>query len=501
MGATSKSTGMGMGSVAMALDLGVLPSQRSLSPDTIPTLSGTTVSHHAIGPLVAAIDFIGLVVLGAATGVGYEWLVKGIQNGRPIYLGLGCLAATLTVALLRGRGFYERSFVLNQRTGAAILKIWLSVFAVLAMTGFLLGISGQFARGALVVYFLLGCAMLIGVRRAASELLKHVIHSGSLRGRRIVLIADRSEVSPDELGASLRRHGYTLSSCYLFDSTNAERPASSIPWSEVIELGRSQGVDEMMLAVRWSDGACIEYILRMLRVLPISVRLLPDDAISRLIQQPITDIGLTRTIELKREPLKFWERALKRAFDFLAASVALILLLPLILFVMSLIKLDSPGPVFFRQTRIGFNGRPFRIWKFRTMHTLDDGAEVRQATRGDDRVTRMGHWLRATSADELPQLLNVLVGDMSLVGPRPHAVAHDNEYDPMIADYALRRHVKPGITGWAQVCGFRGGTPTVDLMLRRIEHDLWYIDNWTFGLDAMIVARTAIALMRPQNAY
>ncbi len=485
----------------MALDLGVLPSQRSLSASPLPTLSGTTVSHHAIGPLVAAIDFIGLVILGAATGIGYEWLVKGVQNGRPIYLGLGCLAATLTVALMRGRGFYERSFVLNQRTGAATLKIWLSVFAVLAMTGFLLGVSDRFARGALVVYFILGGVMLIGVRRAAVELLKHAMDSGSLRGRRIVLIVDRSEVSPDELSASLRRHGYSLSSSYLFDSTDAQRQASEIPWSEVIELGRSQKVDEVMLAVRWSDGACIEFMLRMLRVLPISVRLLPDDAVSRLIQQPITDIGLTRTVELKREPLKYWERALKRTFDVAAAGLALVLLLPLILFVMMLIKMDSAGPVFFRQTRIGFNGAPFRIWKFRTMSTLDDGTEVRQATRGDDRVTRMGHWLRATSLDELPQLLNVLVGDMSLVGPRPHAVAHDNEYDPMIADYALRRHVKPGITGWAQVCGFRGGTPTVDLMLRRIEHDLWYIDNWSFGLDTMIVARTAIALMRPQNAY
>jgi undecaprenyl-phosphate galactose phosphotransferase/putative colanic acid biosynthesis UDP-glucose lipid carrier transferase len=166
-----------------------------------------------------------------------------------------------------------------------------------------------------------------------------------------------------------------------------------------------------------------------------------------------------------------------------------------------LIKLDSEGPVFFCQTRVGFNGQTFRIWKFRTMTTLDDGPVVRQAQKNDARVTRIGRWLRASSVDELPQLLNVLVGDMSLVGPRPHAVAHDSQYDAVIANYALRRHVKPGITGWAQVCGFRGETPTVDLMLRRVEHDLWYINNWSLWLDSLIVMRTAIALMRPQNAY
>jgi undecaprenyl-phosphate galactose phosphotransferase/putative colanic acid biosynthesis UDP-glucose lipid carrier transferase len=166
-----------------------------------------------------------------------------------------------------------------------------------------------------------------------------------------------------------------------------------------------------------------------------------------------------------------------------------------------LIKLDSRGPVLFRQTRVGFNGRTFRILKFRTMKTLEDGPEIRQATRGDDRVTSMGRWLRATSADELPQLINVLRGDMSLVGPRPHAVAHNGQYDVAIANYAARHRVKPGITGWAQVCGYRGETPTVDLMLKRVEHDLWYIDNWSFWLDAVILLRTLVALMRPQNAY
>jgi Undecaprenyl-phosphate glucose phosphotransferase len=460
------------------------------------------VSHHAIGPFVAAADFVCLVILGAAAGVGYELWVKGVQFGRPIYLGLGCLAATLTVALLHSRGLYQRSFVLGPNLVAAILKVWVTVFALLAVAAFLIGISDHFSRGALLVYFAAGGATLIGVRRAAREVLSRAIAAGTLRGRRVLVIGDRNEISLGELGASLRHHGYSLISCFTFDP--GKTPAdliSQIPWSEVVDLGRKGSIDEVMLAVRWSDSERVDLILKMLRLLPISVRLLPDDAVAKLMRQPIADIGLARAVELQREPLKWWEQILKRKFDIVVASGALLLLLPLIVTVAVLIKLDSAGPVFFRQTRVGFNGRQFRIWKFRTMTTMEDGELVRQATKNDTRVTQVGRWLRATSVDEIPQLINVVTGDMSLVGPRPHAVAHDNQYDAAIANYAQRRHVKPGITGWAQVCGFRGETPTVDLMLRRVEHDLWYINNWSFWLDSMIVVRTAMVLMRRQNAY
>jgi undecaprenyl-phosphate galactose phosphotransferase/putative colanic acid biosynthesis UDP-glucose lipid carrier transferase len=231
------------------------------------------------------------------------------------------------------------------------------------------------------------------------------------------------------------------------------------------------------------------------------VRLLPDRVAARYIAQPMTDIGLARTIDLQSPPIRSWQRAVKSTLDFVAASAALVVLAPLMVAVAILIRLDSPGPVFFCQTRVGFNGRRFRIFKFRTMRTLEDGKEIRQVTRGDDRVTRVGRWLRMTSVDELPQLFNVLRGEMSLVGPRPHAEVHDSQFDRAIANYALRHHVRPGITGWAQVCGFRGETPTMDLVLKRVEHDLWYINNWSFWLDTVIVVRTAVALMRPHNAY
>jgi exopolysaccharide biosynthesis polyprenyl glycosylphosphotransferase len=181
--------------------------------------------------------------------------------------------------------------------------------------------------------------------------------------------------------------------------------------------------------------------------------------------------------------------------------VALFALIPVILLTSILIRLDSSGPIVFRQTRNGFNGRSFRIFKFRTMHVLEDGPVIRQTTRNDARVTRVGRWLRRTSIDELPQLLNVLTGDMSLVGPRPHATAHNTEYQKLIANYACRYHVRPGITGWAQVNGLRGETPTVDMMETRVKLDLWYINNWNFWLDIKILAQTVLLMLRGQEAY
>jgi len=157
--------------------------------------------------------------------------------------------------------------------------------------------------------------------------------------------------------------------------------------------------------------------------------------------------------------------------------------------------------VLFRQTRIGFNGKAFRIYKFRTMTVLEDGPDVRQASWEDERVTAFGRWLRKTSIDELPQLFNVLNGDMSIVGPRPHAVSHDNEFGRLIGDYAFRRQMKPGITGWAQVSGSRGATPEVDLMYRRIQLDMLYIDNWSIWRDISIIARTVVTVIRGDNAY
>jgi exopolysaccharide biosynthesis polyprenyl glycosylphosphotransferase len=174
---------------------------------------------------------------------------------------------------------------------------------------------------------------------------------------------------------------------------------------------------------------------------------------------------------------------------------------PICLVIAIAIKLDSSGPVFFVQSRKGYSGRPFRILKFRSMTVLEDEGDIRQATRNDPRVTRVGAFIRSASLDELPQFWNVLRGEMSVVGPRPHAMAHDDLYGTLIAQYASRRHVKPGLTGWAQINGHRGETPTVDKMADRVRHDIWYINNWSLWLDLRIIFSTVLSMRDRTNVY
>jgi len=192
---------------------------------------------------------------------------------------------------------------------------------------------------------------------------------------------------------------------------------------------------------------------------------------------------------------------IKRVIDLTMASLAIFFLMPLLLVVALAIKLDSRGPVLFSQTRRGLNGKPFKILKFRTMSVMEDGSVIEQAKRQDSRVTRLGRWLRRTSIDELPQLINVIRGEMSLVGPRPHALAHDEYYGRLIDCYSARQTVKPGITGWAQINGARGETPELSDMKRRVELDLWYVHSWTVGLDIKIIIITAIQVLRSPDAF
>jgi Undecaprenyl-phosphate glucose phosphotransferase len=271
--------------------------------------------------------------------------------------------------------------------------------------------------------------------------------------------------------------------------------------AEVIQFARDEKIEDIYVLMDWRHHRAIYGIMHALAVLPISVHLVPDGNTAQFLNYPIANIGNTWTAVQRRAPLSHSERAAKRFFDLSLAMAGLLTLLPLMLVTALLIKLDSRGPVFFLQNRNGFNGQAFNIVKFRTMHVLEDGPVILQATRNDPRVTRLGRWLRKSSIDELPQLFNVIRGDMSLVGPRPHASSHNSEYEKLIANYAFRHHVRPGLTGWAQVNGYRGETRQIEQMERRVEHDLWYINNWSPLLDLRIVLQTVVVALRQTTAY
>jgi putative colanic acid biosynthesis UDP-glucose lipid carrier transferase len=221
---------------------------------------------------------------------------------------------------------------------------------------------------------------------------------------------------------------------------------------------------------------------------------------SQAVMKAVFPAGFVPTHAGTFEPTASRTSAAKRLLDIAVAGLLLVLFAPTLLLVSLAVVLDSPGPLLFRQTRTGRNGRIFSILKFRSMHVMEDGAEVRQALEGDVRVTCVGRIIRKLSLDELPQLLNVIAGDMSLVGPRPHAVAHDAYYGAAISNYTVRQLVRPGITGWAQVNGARGATPTLDVMQRRVDLDLWYVANTSLALDLLIIARTPLVILRPRNA-
>jgi Undecaprenyl-phosphate glucose phosphotransferase len=281
--------------------------------------------------------------------------------------------------------------------------------------------------------------------------------------------------------------------------------------SELVNYVRSERIDEIVIALPWSADQHIMEILRRFRHLPVPIRLAPDLMMLNIAKrQPKVESFYTLTI--RDQPVSEWHLFVKGQFDRLLAGFLLVLLLPTMAAIACLIKLDSRGPVFFRQKRLGFNNQPFDVLKFRTM-TIGNDLEpgVRQAQRDDRRVTRVGRFLRRSSLDELPQLFNVLRGEMSLVGPRPHPIwaradelwpdQGDLPLDAIFSEYASRHRMKPGITGWAQVCGYRGETETPDKMARRVEHDIFYIDNWSLWLDVRILVRTLLAVLVDKNAY
>jgi putative colanic acid biosynthesis UDP-glucose lipid carrier transferase len=264
-------------------------------------------------------------------------------------------------------------------------------------------------------------------------------------------------------------------------------------------------VEGIVLALPARAGGELEAVLRRLRHLPVDVSWapeLPERAVPILGAAAAGDVPLVR---LTKQPLDGWRYVLKAAEDRALAALLLLFLAPLLAVIALGVRLDSPGKIFYRQIRHGFSREPIAVLKFRTMHQHRcdprDAATVAQATRGDPRVTRLGRLLRRTSLDELPQLWNVLVGQMSLVGPRPHAVAHDQHYADLIDDYLGRQRVKPGITGWAQVNGCRGETRTVEEMRKRIELDIEYIDRWSILLDLRILCLTLRKGFSHRNAY
>jgi Undecaprenyl-phosphate glucose phosphotransferase len=452
--------------------------------------------------LSAAIDGV-LIVLAALLGsLVYHLTAYGHMGDLQRSLGVGLIAAAMFVGSAHAQGHYALARRTEALRGSIRLAAttWLWVFGGVICVIFLTKIGDYFSRGTLILIFVLGLGLLVSWRWLLDRLALRLLLAGTLVGPRIAILADPDREDRESQFRRIERYGYRIARLFFLPREGAEDRVEDA-LQPLLQHVRQQKIDEILVVADWHRFANNDVARRMLRMVPVPVKFIADAELARLLSFETCTIGAARAVLLKPPSLSLLQRAMKRSFDTLAASLLLLLLVPVFLVVACAIRLESKGPVFFRQWRGGFNGRRFRIFKFRTMHVQEDGKVVQQARRNDPRVTSVGRFLRKTSLDELPQLLNVLLGHMSIVGPRPHALAHDEAYGALISPYPARQNVKPGITGWAQVNGCRGETERLDQMQRRVEMDLDYIRRWSLTFDIGIIVRTMHAVLVPRNAY
>jgi undecaprenyl-phosphate galactose phosphotransferase/putative colanic acid biosynthesis UDP-glucose lipid carrier transferase len=461
------------------------------------------VSYKNIEAVVGLVDILLITFASVFGGLLYQFLWSAQNSGIVVNLGIGLAEGLLYAYVASSRGLYRLPVLLApSRYLSRIFVTWAIVVLFAAI--FLIFLKGNagLSHGSMITSAVLQISLLLLARWLAEKTSRSLMAKGSLPGRRVITIGEPSELMRLSTAMLFRYFGMNeVARVSLATTKGSISDDVLVDIDRALHAARESGVDEFVVALRWSSKELLETLRERLRASPLPAHLLPDYTIRSVLgRRALSTSGPTLCLEIQRAPLSTIERAVKRTLDFVCAAVAIVFLSPLLLLIAVAIKLDSKGPVIFKQRRNGFNSKQFVIYKFRSMTVQEDGAVIAQARKNDRRVTRVGQILRRSSMDELPQLFNVLKGDMSLVGPRPHALAHDNEYKVLIAKYAFRHHVKPGMTGWAQVNGLRGETGRLEQMVDRVKLDLWYVNHWSLGLDINILLRTCFEVLR-HRAY
>ncbi len=490
--------------------MNTLPSYTLASrPQTGRFLRGwAALSRGTFSVAIFLLDVALIVATSCGTGIAYSLAAYRDPGDIFSFFQVGMLAASIFAISNVFRGEYRLpNFFAVKPHARRTVQLWNVTLICLLMLGFLTQQqSAQYSRAWIVLFYAATLAALMVERFLIVRITAHARAAGFVTAQRIFLIGTGAHVGafinyyePWTLGINIV--GCRFLTPIAAGAPQAERRAAlNRDLAEAIASVRGVGPDAIFLLLPWSATDTIARCAEAFLALPVEIHLGPEQILHKFEDVELSKLGPLASLQLTRMPLSRFEVVQKRLFDLVFAAAALIALTPLLIAVAVLVSLDSPGPVFFVQRRYGFNQRPFRIIKFRTMRTLDDGAVIAQVTRDDPRLTRIGRWLRRWNIDEIPQLFNVLTGDMSLVGPRPHALSHDREYERRISLYARRHNVKPGITGWAQINGFRGPTETDEKMRKRVEYDFFYIDNWSLWLDLKIIARTVLSPTAYKNA-
>lgn len=451
------------------------------APPSIPSTIASLME-----PLVAAGTLWGLHVL----------------DGRVLDGAGMALEVLLLVLMFPGVNRFGRTGV---GVGIDILMSWLWVLGILMLLGYATDAFDHFSRPLMVQWAVVTPLLQWALVAAGTAYMRWHARQPGARRPAVVVGGGPMGLRVAEMLVQRRAFGHDLLG--FFDDRTVERlelPSDQTligPLAGLAAFIEAHGVKDVFVTLPLTSQPRILSLMEALQNTTASLHFVPDVFGVSIIQGRLEDMGGVPVVGLLVTPFTGINGVLKRASDIVLAALILVLISPVLLAVAIGVKLSSPGPVIFRQRRTGLDGEIIEVYKFRSMRVMDDGPVVKQATRDDARITRFGAFIRRTSLDELPQFINVLQGRMSIVGPRPHAVAHNQQYRTQVKAYMARHKVKPGITGWAQVHGLRGETETVDKMARRIEYDLEYLRNWSLGLDLLIIARTVKLLFRDASAY
>lgn len=435
--------------------------------------------------IVDAVALIGLAgLLGGTAGLfaGGPWLRT--ESVVALFAPIAMLLAALNLGGAYTQEAMARPGRVLRRVGLLWALLQVSIFAAVSRFGADLVTLDQ----GFLTFAVLAPVMLLPQRGVFALLAGRSAPSG-MRRPRVFLVAESTETAhayPQKDGCAI------VASLSLTDREELQLLLADI---------QSSGCDEIHLLPKNSGSTLGTELVRTLRLASAPIRLIADPEQARLLRYPVSRVGTGYAFDIERPRLRLPDRLLKRGFDLSTAAALCVFFAPLLLLTAAAVRVSSRGPALFRQPRIGRDGHVFLIYKFRTMTVQETGADVVQATRGDPRVTPLGRFLRATSIDELPQLFNVLSGEMSLVGPRPHAVAHDRDFAARVEDYRFRHLVKPGLTGLAQVCGARGEIADASALERRVALDLRYIEDWSVSLDLKILLRTIAVVLSCRKAY
>lgn len=458
--------------------------------------------------LAAGTEF--LLVAGAAyfAAVLYHRLALLQAPDSTRYIPESFLISTLELLVSVGLRQYSRILTQPRHvflwSGASSVLL---VFSFFVSTIFVLKISEDYSRATVVVQAASVLLTVLCTRAMWFSVLQPAIASGLIDARRVILIGDPehclkvSARAKDTGIRTIRSFDFPRPRADYFDPAHPDAAEAPPDVRQLVADCRPLRADDVVILTSEPDVGAALALAGTLSDLPVDVHVVPVGTIDLMAVSRITLFGNMVTMRIFQSPLTPFNRAIKRAVDIAVAIAGLVLTSLLFVIVPLAIKLDSRGPVFFRQTRHGYNNEPIRVLKFRSMTVMEDGDNFKPVTRHDPRVTRLGRLLRHTNVDELPQLFNVLAGDMSIVGPRPHATSQNEVFNELISSFSRRHNVKPGITGWAQVNGYRGDVETLEKMQRRVEHDLYYIDNWSLILDLKIIIMTFFSRRAYWNAY